>query len=33
MTEEGIAQNVDYLNKIDIKATTDMFDTSLLAEV
>jgi len=33
MTEEGIAQNIDYLNRIGIKATRTMFDTTLVAEI
>jgi ABC-type nitrate/sulfonate/bicarbonate transport system substrate-binding protein len=33
MDAEGIAKNVDALNLIGIKATTDMFDASLLDEV
>ncbi len=33
MSEESIAANVKSLNDIGIKATTDMFDTSLLAEL
>jgi ABC-type nitrate/sulfonate/bicarbonate transport system substrate-binding protein len=33
MDEEGIAKNVEALNLIGIKATKDMFDTSVLAEV
>ncbi len=33
MSSESIAANVKSLNDIGIKATTDMFDTSLLAEI
>lgn len=33
MSEEAIADNVKSLNDIGIKATADMFDTSLLAEL
>lgn len=33
MDEDGIAKNVEALNLIGIKATKDMFDTSLLAEI
>ncbi len=33
MDDEGIAKNVEALNLIGIKATKDMFDTSLLAEI
>lgn len=33
MDEEGIAANVETLNRIGIKATADMFDTSLLDEI
>jgi ABC-type nitrate/sulfonate/bicarbonate transport system substrate-binding protein len=33
MDDEGIAKNVDALNLIGIKATKEMFDTSLLAEI
>jgi ABC-type nitrate/sulfonate/bicarbonate transport system substrate-binding protein len=33
MTDEDIAANVKSLNDIGIKATADMFDTSLLAEI
>lgn len=33
MTDEAIAKNIDALGQVGIKATKDMFDTSLLAEV
>lgn len=33
MTEEGIAKNIEALAQIGIKATREMFDTTLLAEV
>jgi ABC-type nitrate/sulfonate/bicarbonate transport system substrate-binding protein len=33
MSEQAIADCVDSLNRIGLKATTDMFDSSLLAEV
>jgi len=33
MTEEGIAKNIEALGQVGIKATKDMFDTSLLAEI
>ncbi|GKX33280.1 MAG: hypothetical protein MnENMB40S_08980 [Rhizobiaceae bacterium MnEN-MB40S] len=33
MDEAGVAANVETLNSIGIKATPDMFDTSLLAEI
>jgi ABC-type nitrate/sulfonate/bicarbonate transport system substrate-binding protein len=33
MDDEGIAKNVEALNLIGIKATKDMFDASLLAEI
>ncbi len=33
MDEEGIQKNIDALGQIGIKATRDMFDTTLLAEV
>lgn len=33
MDDDGIAKNVEALNLIGIKATKDMFDTSLLAEI
>ena len=33
MTDEGIDQNLHYLNTVGIKATKDMFDTSLVAEI
>ncbi|MFM8746503.1 MAG: ABC transporter substrate-binding protein [Aestuariivirga sp.] len=33
MTEEGIQKNIDALSQVGIKATKDMFDTSLLAEI
>lgn len=33
MTDEGIAKNIEALGQVGIKATKDMFDTSLLAEI
>lgn len=33
MDDEGIQKNIDALGRIGIKATKDMFDTSLLAEI
>jgi ABC-type nitrate/sulfonate/bicarbonate transport system substrate-binding protein len=33
MSEEAIAKNIEALGQVGIKATKDMFDTSLLAEV
>ena len=33
MTAEGVAQNIEALAAIGIEATTEMFDTSLLAEI
>ncbi len=33
MTDEAIAKNIEALGQVGIKATKDMFDTSLLAEV
>lgn len=33
MTDEAIAKNIDALGQVGIKATKDMFDTSLLAEI
>ena len=33
LTEEGIAQNIEALGQVGIKATADMFDTTLLAEI
>ena len=33
MTEEGIAANLEALGKVGIKATREMFDTTLLAEI
>jgi ABC-type nitrate/sulfonate/bicarbonate transport system substrate-binding protein len=33
MTEDGIAQNIDYLNRIGIKADRARFDTTLVAEI
>ena len=33
MTDEAIAKNIEALGRVGIKATKDMFDTSLLAEV
>jgi hypothetical protein len=33
MSEEWIAKNVEALQRVGIKATRQMFDTSLLAEV
>jgi len=33
MTDEAIAKNIEALGQVGIKATKDMFDTSLLAEI
>lgn len=33
MSEKAIAQNIDTLNRLGIRATRDMFDTTLLAEL
>ena len=33
MTDAGIAQNLEYLDRVGIKATKAMFDTSLVAEM
>jgi hypothetical protein len=33
MSEESIAKNIEALGQVGIKATKDMFDTSLLAEI
>ena len=33
MTDEAIQKNIDALSQVGIKATKDMFDTSLLAEI
>jgi ABC-type nitrate/sulfonate/bicarbonate transport system substrate-binding protein len=33
MTEDGIEKNIEALGQVGIKATKDMFDTSLLAEI
>lgn len=33
MTEEGIARNIEALDKLGIKAKRDLFDTTLLAEI
>ncbi len=33
MTEEGIAGNIEALSKVGIKATREMFDTTLLEEI
>ena len=33
MDEEGIQKNIDALGQIGIKATREMFDTTLLAEI
>ena len=33
MTEEGIAANIEALSKVGIKATREMFDTTLLEEI
>lgn len=33
MSDEDIAKNIDALGRVGIKATKDMFDTSLLAEI
>ena len=33
MTDESIAKNIEALGQVGIKATKDMFDTSLLAEI
>ena len=33
MTEEAIGRNIDALGQVGIKASKDMFDTSLLAEM
>lgn len=33
MTDEDIAKNIDALGRVGIKATKEMFDTSLLAEI
>ncbi len=33
MTDEAIEKNIAALSEVGIKATKDMFDTSLLAEV
>ncbi len=33
MSEESIAKNIEALGQVGIKATKDMYDTSLLAEI
>ena len=33
MDEEGIQKNIDALGQIGIKATREMFDTTLLEEI
>jgi hypothetical protein len=33
MSEEAIAKNIDALGQVGIKASKDLFDTSLLAEI
>ena len=33
MDEEGIQKNIDALSRIGIKATRQMFDTTLLQEI
>ena len=33
MSEEAIAKNIEALGQVGIKATPDMFDTTLLEEI